>query len=492
MTRGTMRALSISSVATVVSGTFLVASPAQASTSCSTNPPEDVIKVVGDVNADGSGDTAVGVPKDHNLDGNLTGSVNLFLSDGTRQRITPGSLNFDASEAYGFGASVVLNDFDHDTCADLAIGAPDVGRVFIARGSRTGVLSTGVRIINTPAGADKKGLYTDAFGQSVVAAIRKPDGISDLWIGAPGATVDGKAKAGVVYHYEVSAGGVPKLLSKITDADAFGSAAADDRFGAVLAATANGVAVGVPHRAVGAKTGAGQVAVLRQPGGVLAKTVFTKASAGVAGTAAAGDHFGAAVAAGPMGTDLVVGAPDDDIGSAKDAGSVQAFFLDGEVFKPKKAFTQNTAGIPGKAEAGDRFGAAVASGRGILCQEYEGIAAGSPGEDLSSAKNAGTVTLIDEGAGADCKAKSRYQGQGLGGHPETGDNVGAHLSILRYRDDFDEDIYDRLLIGVPGENSTSGYLAGLTKPKGLRDITGDVPKSRFSTVIATDAAGQSF
>jgi hypothetical protein len=117
---------------------------------------------------------------------------------------------------------------------------------------------------------------------------------------------------------------------------------------------------------------------------------MTQDSPGVPGASEAGDGFGSAVAAGDMNGDgfpeLVVGAGQEAIGSLAKAGMITV--ITGSGHGPDGgdgAFrsTQNTQGMPGAVEAGDRFGAAVA------LADYNGdgradLAAGAPGENSSS------------------------------------------------------------------------------------------------------------
>ncbi|MFF3398120.1 VCBS repeat-containing protein [Streptomyces sp. NPDC002659] len=87
--------------------------------------------------------------------------------------------------------------------------------------------------------------------------------------------------------------------------------------------------VPAPRAQVGGKIGAGAVAVLygsRTGVSTVRKAVITQDSAGVPDAAEAGDLFGASTAFADLDkdgySDLVVGAPDEDLGSAVDAGGV--------------------------------------------------------------------------------------------------------------------------------------------------------------------------
>ncbi|QCX78062.1 FG-GAP repeat protein [Streptomyces sp. YIM 121038] len=119
---------------------------------------------------------------------------------------------------------------------------------------------------------------------------------------------------------------------------------------------------------------------------------------GVPGAAEKGDGFGEAVTARDIDndgyTDLIVGAPGEAIGSKKTAGSVTVLYgakkgildADDELGDGKAngyAFQQDTNQIPGPAETGDRFGAALATGD----FDHDGkpdLATAAPGENASS------------------------------------------------------------------------------------------------------------
>jgi hypothetical protein len=110
--------------------------------------------------------------------------------------------------------------------------------------------------------------------------------------------------------------------------------------------------VGAPGEDVGTVAEAGAVAVFQaSPLTTQGSYQLWQGQSGrVGGVAEAGDHFGAALASSTL-----IGAPGEDVGSAVDAGSVYAY-LDGKY----QQITQDSTGIPDSVEAGDRFGEAVA------------------------------------------------------------------------------------------------------------------------------------
>lgn len=69
------------------------------------------------------------------------------------------------------------------------------------------------------------------------------------------------------------------------------------------------------------------------------------------------DAFGSSVAV--QGDTLVVGAPDDDTGSAIDAGSAYAFTRSGDTWLQRAKLHASDAGFDPDADGGDGFGASV-------------------------------------------------------------------------------------------------------------------------------------
>jgi hypothetical protein len=113
---------------------------------------------------------------------------------------------------------------------------------------------------------------------------------------------------------------------------------------------------------------------------------WTQDSPGVPGVAEAGDRWGAEMSSGDTDgdgrPDLAIGAPGEDIGRASDAGAVWALrgAPGGLTATGARSFDQNHAGIPGVAEASDRWGGQVrlfdANMDGLF-----GLLAAAPGEN---------------------------------------------------------------------------------------------------------------
>lgn len=456
-----------------------------ATPSCIENPDE-AASVNGDINGDAGADVVVGVPNAFMFGHTDVGEVDVFLTDGSRQRVSLETITGSGGEQGGarFGASASTPDFDHNQCADLAVGSPGLdgkGAVYLLHGSRSGVTSAGGVKISAP-----DGVAGDQFGAAVVSSARQ-DGSTDLWVGAPGRKVSGLAAAGEVYHYRVSDAFAPTLVGTLSYATAgvAGTPAAGDRFGSVLSVAFAQVAVGVPRRAVNGHAQAGEVVFASQPSLAVKAQVFSQDTTGVPGVAEKGDHFGAALA------QSYVGVPGEDIGSVRDAGAVQLFGYTPDHFIPRLSYSEDSSGIPGKAEAGDQFGAALATGTWILCQEEGDLAIGAPGESLGRVAGAGSVTVIGvRSEGTPCAAKTYTQGGGLPGQPAAGNRVGATLTTLSGNADDDEDYRSGLVIGSPGQDGAAAnagrVLTGLaSNDLSLGAIGGDQHDLSFGSVLAT-------
>lgn len=135
---------------------------------------------------------------------------------------------------------------------------------------------------------------------------------------------------------------------------------------------------------------------------------------------------------------------------------MQTFGWTDDLQTPGPFVTQDSSGIPGILEAGDRYGASVSTGT-VRCDEATMMAVGAPGEDLGPAADAGAVTISPapdpDGSNLPCPGRILSQGDGLPGTAETGDATGETLAVVRGDLDQEEFMIDSLLIGAPGEDS---------------------------------------
>ncbi|WP_392671351.1 FG-GAP-like repeat-containing protein [Streptomyces sp. LN785] len=124
------------------------------------------------------------------------------------------------------------------------------------------------------------------------------------------------------------------------------------------------------------------------PVGTRAKA-FNQDSAGIPGVAEDRDRFGESVQVADVDgdgyADVSVGVPEEDFDGRNQAGSVVTLrgTASGLTGTGAKSYSQNTSGVPGVAETGDRFGAATA----LADTDGDGRAeliVGAPGENAGS------------------------------------------------------------------------------------------------------------
>ena len=180
--------------------------------------------------------------------------------------------------------------------------------------------------------------------------------------------------------------------------------------------------------------------------------------------------------------DLAIGMPGDDIGSEYDAGAVEIYFgsSGGFAASPDQTWSQDSSNVDGTAEAGDRFGSAMAASDFNSVDECDDLAIGAPGDSINGAKEAGAVTvLFGSSSGLSASADQRWHqdSSGVQGTAESANRFGTALAS----GDFDNDGYDDLAIGAPGDSINSGdYNAGaVTVLYGSSSGLTDVGNQRF-------------
>ena len=316
------------------------------------------VAALGDLDADGVGDLAVGALLDDDGGGgnNNRGAVwMLFLNkNGTvksHQKIsdTEGGFTGILDNEDVFGASVAsLGDLDGDGVGDLAVGAfkdddggYNHGAVWILFLNADGTVKTHQKISDTEGGFT--GILDPGwFGHSVASlGDLDGDGVGDLAVGAPG--VLGGLDRGAVWILFLNADGTVKTHQKISDTEGGFTGMLDDGdlFGHSVALLGDLDADGVPDLAVGAPydddggdtRGAVWVLFLNTDGTVKSHQKISDTQGGFTGTLDDFDRFGRSVASlddldGDGVGDLVAGAPDDDDGG-ESRGAVWVLFLDG-------------------------------------------------------------------------------------------------------------------------------------------------------------------
>jgi len=357
-------------------------------------------------------------------------------------------------------------DLNGDGYKDAVVGDPyatvegkvKAGTVTVLFGNAVGRIGEGARRVLTQRDFDETPEAGDYFGWAV--------GLSPfasscyrILVGAPGEDVDGHPDAGMAHLITINAGRPEdpaelEFTENVVQSDVGGTVEDDDEFGFALAAHPDNAEY-EPEIAFGAPGENNDAGVVNVSAGVLTSGVQERqGSRGVPGQFQARDRFGEVVGYFdylPRDIDdppaLFVGAPGDVVNGRAGAGSVTV--LQGAT---RRLITQNTSGIPGKAEADDHFGASLANNQLPPLRIFRQVAIGAPGEDLGSAKDAGSVTVLRRTDERIYPVVSLTQStKGVAGTAETGDQFGAAVA---YRDD------RTLAIGIPGEDLGSVADAG--------------------------------
>lgn len=410
-----------------------------------------------DFNGDGLADLVTGIPGEDVGGATNAGAVSVIY--GSAPVLSGGSDLFSQNSAAAagsaesgdrFGSAVAVGDFDGDGFTDAAVGAPgedvfavvDAGAINVLYGSGAGLSGAGGQVFTQDtagvAGSAERG---DRLGSALASGDFDADGFADLAAGVPGENVFAISNGGAVNVLYGSADGLTGSGSQLftqDSPDVNGSVEAGDGFGAALATgdfSLDGfvdLAVGSPAEDVFGATDAGMANLLAGSVTGLAggpgNDAYTQNLVGVGGRAEAGDGFGRALAAFKIlgtGDALVIGAPGEDVGAVADAGLIY-IFTGGALW----IFTENTPGIPGSAEPGDRFGDSLAAGR-LGAGGVEDLAIGAPGEG----PGAGAVIVINGGTAeldpATVNLLVDQDSPGVVGTSEAGDSFGDAVAASR-------------------------------------------------------------
>ena len=422
-----------------------------------------------DFNGDTFADLAVGAPGEGVGGAAGAGAVNVLYgsADGltaSSEVFTQGSGGVEgaAEQDDSFGAAVAKGNFNGDEFFDVAVGAPGervgsigfAGAVNVLYGSEDG-LGGGPLFVQSNSES------SDGFGGSLATADFNGDGFFDLAVGASGENVGTLVDAGAVTVLFGSAGGITTAGSQTfwQGNGAAGAAETGDNFGLSVATgiLANDdlgdLVVGVPGEDVGSVQDAGAVNVLSgSAGGLVNGSLATQ------GNPEGGDAFGFAVTTGdfdePAGDDVVAGAPGETVNGRPGAGAVSVFNGPPNGLASERLLFQGSSGIPGAAETGDGFGAAVAPTDSNGIGQWD-LAVGVPGEDIGPDEDAGIVNLL---AGSATGPSGGIQVTQT--NPEDFDSFGQAIAGGFFLHDFDTNGFFDLAVGAPLEKVGTLQSAG--------------------------------
>ncbi|MFD9025565.1 trypsin-like serine protease [Streptomyces parvulus] len=380
-----------------------------------------------------------------------------------------------------------ITDFNCDGVEDIAVADPEAtvggdakaGLVRVVYGAGKGTAEISQDLDWVPGGAEAN----DLFGQAIDTVDYDEDGCTDLVVGTPGENLGDAVDAGMADVLHGARGGLGTGATKNThfqQAEGNGSISAStpedgDLMGQAMVAgtTAAGepfVVIGTPGEGLGSEAGAGEAFYVR--GGTNVSVHQDKLD--VPGAVEAGDGFGAVLAADA--NHLAIGAPNENIGGDDAAGNLAVFThtLNSEK-RPTPIFglDQDLDTVSGGAEAGDRFGAALAlapyrpSGAATASESI--LAVGSPGEALnvngvSKAQTGGVITFRITAAGTYTQLDGYSSGTAdddVSGTSEAGDHFGATITAINTAPRAVSTAATmRMAIGIPDEAIGSATSSG--------------------------------
>lgn len=373
-----------------------------------------------------------------------------------------------------FGRGLGVGDFDADGYDDLAIGMPGkaisgvigCGSVLVLYGTIDGLTSTDLQLwndLNLPIALD----FRDGLGLSLASGHFDDDEYADLAMSIPSETVLGATRAGAVVVLYGSLTGLTQVGVQTWHQDVtgvLGAAANDEVFGVSLASgdfdgdTFDDLAIGAVADIV-SDVDAGSVNILYGTTiglGVNRNQLWNQGVPGLPFVPEADDGFGWALAAedfnGDGVEDLAIGVPFEDHGAFTESGAVHVLYganTTGLSATGTLAIVQGDAGVPGQLGIQHHFGIGLASGD-FDGDGYFDLAAGAELDDVSGVAGAGSVTVL-HGAQAGLQTSGaeiwHEAVPDVPGVPLAGDGFGQAVTAGDFRGDGADD----LAIGAPNE-----------------------------------------
>ncbi|MHC5262450.1 FG-GAP-like repeat-containing protein [Streptomyces sp. UC4497] len=333
----------------------------------------------GDVNGDGYADLIVGAPGERVTDW-AGGSLNVVW--GGANGFTKGATVYHAPSAddQRFGEGAVFVDLDGDDHAQLAVVSAKKYWWYSDSNAPEDAYAPEVEFV--PEGVTLEGLTADQFhGKGVgktytyVLYGKNADGSPYTgWVnGGPG---------DIGYHSGRIDG---QFAGSTTEAAATGDVNGDGYPDLVTGQAAD--------NSVWVFYGGSTIFTDEMEG----MDKVTQDSPGIPGATEAEDRFGASVSVGDVDGDghdeVAVGAPGESVDGVRGTGSVVVLKGSAGYISAGRSYHQETSGVPGVAEPGDRFGSSVRM-KDINGGGRADLSVAASGEDIGSAADAGAVTVL--------------------------------------------------------------------------------------------------
>jgi len=303
-------------------------------------------------------------------------------------------------------------------------------------------------------GAESRGSREpgDSMGRALAAGDFNGDGYDDLASAAPGEALGSLSDAGAVIVNWGTAFGLTHAGSLLFTPESLGgSDEADGRFGYALAAgDFNGdgeddLAIGQPGYDLGGGVqDIGHVWIVIGHPSAFGGTVITRFQSDAGGSNEAGDEFGAALATGDFNGD---GYDDLAVGApGEDAGAGAVFQFLGSVFGPiVDGGWFKQSTLGGANDPGDRFGSALAAGDLTGLGGYDELIVGAPFSDAGHLQDAGAVWVLRGSSNGLTATSPIPVNASVGGSIEAAARFGSALACGT----FWGGVYDGLAVGEP-------------------------------------------
>lgn len=410
----------------------------------------------GDVNGDGYDDIVVGAMNEAVSGQAKTGAITVLFgsaagitTEGSMwiHQNTPGIPGIGEAGDF-WGRSIIVADLNGDAYGDIVVGADgeDIGTQFVnagaitviygsASGPDTGNTKLFFQGFNGTPGALEA---QDGFGLYLSATDINGDTYDDIVVGAPFEDIGNLQNAGAITVLYGSAAGVTGTNAEVhwqQRNGVPGLSEQDDKWGRVSTGDINGdgfgdVLVSAPFENLGTLVDGGAASVLYGSANGLTTNgaqLFFQQFQGTPGLLEAGDRWGMSVQVGDLNNDgfddVIVGAPEEDIGTKDKSGAVTVMYgtANGVNTANNAIYWQDFPGVPGTDQAGDRFGDSLAIG------DYDNngvgdLVVGITSED-SNVNSAGGIVVLPQGGTAGSVLLTQDSAN-VGGVNELGDSWG--------------------------------------------------------------------